>query len=192
MSNKYILSLLMFLLCACSGPSSADPITGAQENIRPIPAKITLESVPMILGPSEVPPEPDPEINNSTVAGVDSNNNGIRDDVERWIAQTYPTSAKMRAAVAQEALNSQKELSNKLTKDSAYQIGVEGMNATHCVSEACRSTGLRRDIKEYMSAQYNTRSRSNAYLNFQEIMGSRAFMVPEIDTCDISVSQLPN
>jgi len=36
-----------------------------------------------------LPPEPDPKINNSTLLGVDSNNNGVRDDVERWIYDRY-------------------------------------------------------------------------------------------------------
>ena len=36
-----------------------------------------------------LPPEPDPKINNSTLLGIDSNNNGVRDDVERWIYMTY-------------------------------------------------------------------------------------------------------
>ena len=34
-----------------------------------------------------VPPEPDPVQNNATVAGVDVNSNGVRDDVERKIAE---------------------------------------------------------------------------------------------------------
>ena len=36
-----------------------------------------------------LPPEPDPAINNSTLLGIDSNDNGVRDDVERWIFKTY-------------------------------------------------------------------------------------------------------
>ena len=32
-----------------------------------------------------LPPEPDPAVNNATLLGVDSNNNGVRDDVERLI-----------------------------------------------------------------------------------------------------------
>jgi len=36
-----------------------------------------------------LPPEPDPKINNSTLLGIDTNNNGVRDDVEQWIYQTY-------------------------------------------------------------------------------------------------------
>jgi len=38
-----------------------------------------------------LPPEPDPTINNATLLGIDSNNNGVRDDVERWIYTTYNT-----------------------------------------------------------------------------------------------------
>jgi len=36
-----------------------------------------------------LPPEPAPKINNATLLGVDVNNNGVRDDVERWIYKTY-------------------------------------------------------------------------------------------------------
>ncbi|WP_345975308.1 hypothetical protein [Sulfurimonas sp. HSL3-7] len=37
----------------------------------------------------KLPPEPDETINNSTLLGIDSNNNGVRDDVERWIFAEY-------------------------------------------------------------------------------------------------------
>jgi hypothetical protein len=36
-----------------------------------------------------LPPEPDPATNDSTLLGVDVNDNGVRDDVERWIYETY-------------------------------------------------------------------------------------------------------
>ncbi len=36
-----------------------------------------------------LPPEPDPTINNATLGGVDSNANGVRDDVERAIYKKY-------------------------------------------------------------------------------------------------------
>lgn len=45
---------------------------------------ITLSHSEMI-NSYELPPEPDPKINNSTLLGIDVNNNGIRDDVERLI-----------------------------------------------------------------------------------------------------------
>jgi hypothetical protein len=34
-----------------------------------------------------VPPEPDIKQNNATIAGIDSNSNGVRDDVERKVAE---------------------------------------------------------------------------------------------------------
>lgn len=37
----------------------------------------------------EVPPEPDPELNNATLAGIDVNGNGVRDDVEREVARRF-------------------------------------------------------------------------------------------------------
>jgi len=36
-----------------------------------------------------LPPEPDKALNDSTLLDIDSNNNGVRDDVERWIYKTY-------------------------------------------------------------------------------------------------------
>ena len=50
-----------------------------------------------------LPPEPDPKINNSTLLGVDSNNNGVRDDVERWIYEKYKDRHPINAVIAMEA-----------------------------------------------------------------------------------------
>ncbi len=36
-----------------------------------------------------LPPKPDTTVNDSTLLGIDTNNNGVRDDVERWIYETY-------------------------------------------------------------------------------------------------------
>jgi len=43
----------------------------------------------VVINGHTLPPEPDPKINNSTLLGIDSNNNGVRDDVERWIYDRY-------------------------------------------------------------------------------------------------------
>ncbi|MDR1006934.1 MAG: hypothetical protein LBL65_00005, partial [Campylobacteraceae bacterium] len=39
----------------------------------------------------QLPPCPDPVKNDETLLGIDSNNNGVRDDVEIWIYNTYDT-----------------------------------------------------------------------------------------------------
>ncbi|OHA49594.1 MAG: hypothetical protein A2991_00160 [Candidatus Terrybacteria bacterium RIFCSPLOWO2_01_FULL_58_14] len=50
-----------------------------------------------------LPPEPNPEENNRTLAGIDANTNGIRDDVELAIHRLHPESARIRAAQLQYA-----------------------------------------------------------------------------------------
>ena len=39
----------------------------------------------------KLPPQPDKTLNDSTLLGIDVNDNGVRDDVERWIYTTYNT-----------------------------------------------------------------------------------------------------
>jgi len=78
-----------------------------------------------------LPPEPDPAINNSTILGIDVNNNGIRDDVERYIIKRFAQEAefpKTKIAIAlQYAWASQKILENP-TMDSKQYID----NAIDC------------------------------------------------------------
>ena len=70
-----LLVFSLFFLASCGGGGGGSNISANMEVINGIP----------------VPPEPDTTVNNATIAGVDSNNNGVRDDVEREIAKTSPT-----------------------------------------------------------------------------------------------------
>lgn len=74
----------------------------------------------------ELPPEPSQEINNATVAGVDSNNNHIRDDVERALREKYQHDEKLLAATLQYAQALQIFITLPKTGDEvAYAIGKE-------------------------------------------------------------------
>ena len=61
--------------------------------------KVTMD---MVMG-KNLPPAPDAKKNNKTVAGIDVNNNCVRDDVELEIWRRHPESAKIRAAQLQYA-----------------------------------------------------------------------------------------
>ena len=61
--------------------------------------KLTLDDV---MG-KNLPPDPGANAD-QTIAGVDANQNGIRDDVELAIFNAYPNSAKTRAVLLQYAL----------------------------------------------------------------------------------------
>lgn len=60
------------LLAGCGGGSSGTTT---------VPPTTTINGI-------AVPPEPDATLNAATIAGVDSNNNGVRDDLERIAAKT--------------------------------------------------------------------------------------------------------
>ena len=47
-----------------------------------------------------VPPEPDATLNAATLAGVDSNSNGVRDDVERKVAALSTNETQFQNAIA--------------------------------------------------------------------------------------------
>jgi len=121
-----ILMVLFISLIAVNGCGGGNPrvkvidpaVTTIVTAPPTLPARITLESVPMIMDPAQVPPEPDSALNNATLAGVDSNNNGLRDDVEIWIASSFKSPAE-RAVVAQMAKSMQSVAYYKAGKMSA-------------------------------------------------------------------------
>ncbi len=86
-----------------SGTISVSEIaqTPVQQNTHPISQSGTesLSGSEMING-ILVPPEPSPELNNATLAGVDVNNNGVRDDVERKMATLIDSPQAMAKAIA--------------------------------------------------------------------------------------------
>ena len=97
-----ILSTL--LLASCGGGGSSDPNATAQsadDATKTIQAVSGSTAVPgtwtgrapkmEVINGITVPPEPAPAINNATLAGVDVNNNGVRDDVERGVAKQAST-----------------------------------------------------------------------------------------------------
>ena len=49
-----------------------------------------------------LPPEPNKKLNDATLLGIDSNNNGVRDDVERWIYEKYGKMHPVNVAVGME------------------------------------------------------------------------------------------
>ncbi len=81
---KILAQSAILLLAACAN-GHGTPAHAQSTTQRPL-SQQTINGI-------AVPPEPDPTVNNATLIGVDSNNNGIRDDVERKIATWYSGNA---------------------------------------------------------------------------------------------------
>jgi hypothetical protein len=93
--------------------------------------RLTLDDV---MG-KNLPPDPGAEAD-KTVQGIDANKNGIRDDVELAVFNTYPDSAKTRAVLLQYALALQMEtLQPFVNTGIATEVVREQSRAFQCVGE---------------------------------------------------------
>src|SRR3989344_1542573 len=92
--------------------------------------KLTLNDVMR----TNLPPEPVDA--DETVAGIDANQNGIRDDVELAIFKEYPNSAKTRAVLLQYALALQMEVVQPIVNEGTVTAVAEDSGRAHlCVGE---------------------------------------------------------
>ncbi|MDB5225329.1 MAG: hypothetical protein JWL87_281 [Candidatus Adlerbacteria bacterium] len=81
----------------------------------------------------DLPPEPNEAENNATLAGIDSNNNGIRDDVERAIYFKYQESAKAAAPAFQYAKALQMEFTRVYNSETLVAVIQEEGRGYSCV-----------------------------------------------------------
>jgi hypothetical protein len=160
--------------------------------------KITLDDV---LG-KNLPSSPGAEAD-KTIVGVDSNANGIRDDVELAIFEAYPDSARMRAPLLQYAFAFQKETVQPfLNMDIVTEIVTEESRADECLSdelvprknpESSRSQDDVKKIESFVNfvrdIQFNTDARKTAREDFlRGRLGS--FGESTNEKCDINSSLL--
>ena len=119
-----------------------------------------------------LPPDPG-EAGKQTLAGIDSDNDGVRDDVQRYIAETYAHSLKQRAVLTQSAMTWQKIVDDgedkPLTVDNFRQL----INSEYCLDSILMADAADVDggMKAYKASRelqeksLNTMSRFEVYLH---------------------------
>ncbi|MDO8517773.1 MAG: hypothetical protein Q7S26_00570 [bacterium] len=155
--------------------------------------KITLADV---LG-TALPPIPNAQENNATVAGIDKNNNGIRDDVELAIFNLYPNSARIRAAELQYAMTLQLMITDVFNTETWIAAAKETSRGYACISQSYPRNDLKTYIqitdtrtKEVETLVYNTQQRKAAQAQVDTFTTS--YSLPNTDLCNIDSSTLPN
>ncbi|HUH42907.1 MAG TPA: hypothetical protein VLZ29_07315 [Sulfurimonas sp.] len=149
-----------------------------------------------------LPLEPDKALNNSTLLGIDANNNGVRDDVERWIfleMEIYNGYEKIEQAIAMQTAKAfQMTLKDPTNKDDKVEIA---MNAAHDCwnwydyskqSHVFGSHGkFGRALKD---KSFNTKDRLKTYWEYDNTLRGRIFTsTPTLQTqtqCEISIDGL--
>jgi hypothetical protein len=120
-----------------------------------------------------LPPDPGPA-GMTTLAGIDADGDGVRDDVERYIALTYPKSAKTRAALTQSALALETEVIGAAQSYKPLSDAIDCIGFTLTISAADVAGGLsaRKAYFALRAIVLNTPDRANAFFRADSQFGS--------------------
>lgn len=140
-----------------------------------------------------LPPDPG-EAGKATLAGIDSDNDGVRDDIQRWIALTYPNSQKTRAALRQNAKVMQEFLLHADDPEMAKKISRRSGRALECLAYVNKDFS---DIgTELRAVTLNTYKRSKAYLQADRHLSGMMFSSSGMDnwkkSCVFDPDAMPN
>lgn len=128
-------------------------LVGSSTIAKPLPVSLALVSAETINGVS-VPPSPPTVFNSVTLAGFDTNGNGVRDDVERLIADQYGTdSTKFNLATSVAKAMQKMLVAPSETSTAAYG------NALRCIFDNV----ILRDVIVIERAMLSTGARKSAY-----------------------------
>ena len=128
---------------------------------------------------ASLPPDPG-EAGKATVAGIDSDGDGVRDDIQRYIALTYHDSVKTRAALTQVTKRMQTELLDATNKQASIADVTAGVNAMDCLYFIVGSSNVRTIFNELKARILNTRERSEASILFNQQIGGQGIGIAPI------------
>jgi hypothetical protein len=147
-----------------------------QKNLsKPLPLSLTI--IPKT--EDGLPPDPG-EAGKETLLGIDSDMDGVRDDVQRYIVLTYPDQPNLQQALFQVARSYTETFQTGLSEEEAYEISLVGSKAIFCLRYFdWRAAGLRLDL---LNAEIlNTMARSRQYLLYDALLGGMTFSLPDVD-----------
>jgi hypothetical protein len=180
---------LLFLIGGCSD-TQKEQVANADTN-----------ATPLVIDGYTLPPEPDPKVNNSTLLGIDSNDNGVRDDVERWIYQKYAgkhpivKEVAMQGARAAQIIIQEPERARETMRfmDAAYYCAsyFEKFSKYNKEPILIDMPIIGRDFDE---VQFNTTQRARAYGEYNAALSGGVYGTPTVEErrgfCDFNVTEL--
>lgn len=156
----------------------------------------------IVINGHTLPPEPDPAINNASILGVDSNDNGVRDDVERWI---YLNPNYDHPIIRVVAMQNARAFQAILLNPSMPKENLKHMNdAGDCESYYKRWADtfgekilISNDMDLYIESRstiLNTRERSRVYHEYNLALSGGVYPLRHINTlrskCDFNATKV--
>jgi hypothetical protein len=122
-----------------------------------------------------LPPDPGKK-GNITLEGIDSDGDGVRDDIQRYIAVTYPNSLPLRKALQQTAHLFGIALTQALDQSSARENFTALFRNFECLHAIDDKSA--REVSVRLQAQFlNTIPRVRAYFAFSDLVGGQSIAV---------------
>jgi hypothetical protein len=178
MIKKILTTLLVVTLVGCDGEDSESGTSSDTQQNTPKEQVIALETSGAI-----------PELERgTTIAGTDSNTNGIRDDIEVYIDLNYSIASQHAAA-----MQSAKAMQEALLVDTTNIVAVKEVNrkisrADHCIYTKFDGSNNSKQpaqvSQEIESITTNTKARLLAYLAFSKALDGMSWAMPEGDSCE--------
>jgi hypothetical protein len=120
---------------------------------------------------AELPPDPG-EAGKQTLLGIDTDDDGLRDDIQRYIYFTYTDEDKLRLGLRQYATELQGALADADDPNAAYNHAKILAHADECLFYLKGEDSF--DIGDALLAEIlNTRERSIAYITYSNNLGGR-------------------
>jgi hypothetical protein len=154
MKKKFVCSIFMVIFasfglgvgCTKNSSSNVDKIMNADKNFQ---------------FPPGFPPDPG-EAGKKTLEGIDSDHDGLRDDLQRWIYARFPNEPKKRNALKQMTMSFQSDLKLKNDREALKLASKRSSKAIVCLHEVFGSDNS--EMKLIRAKFLNTRERSEQYL----------------------------
>ena len=123
----------------------------------------------------------------STIKGIDSNHNGVRDDIEAYISNTY-IQEELRSAVLQAAKAMQEALLvDKTDPIAVEEIANKNIYAMKCLYSKFAELNSQKEPAlaciEIEAMTTNTVLRLNEYLKLNKALNGKSWSWPVGDTC---------
>ncbi len=166
------LAAIVFILTACGGGGVRSDPPASQTLVQQIESLEKTGQLPQLDRSSEI-------------KGPDADNNGIRNDIDAWIA-AQPISDSQKKAAQQAARVRQAELLVDLTQKAQLdRLGDMSMASIVCLGDVFAPNRQRgRDLSSKIVAiTANTKERAKQYLAYNRAVSGSSGRLPEGNTC---------
>ena len=168
-----IVSLVIFPLSGCGGGgdsggnSAAPPTRTAAETIRAMEAAGQLPVLDRT----------------ATVTGIDGNGNGVRDDIDAYIA-ALPDTATQKSSLAQMAKSIDSTMTADVSNDASLRAAAAALSdAVNCIWSRYDPAAAGAKVEEIRKIMVNTRPRYDVYARYNQARSGAVVSIPAGDTC---------